>query len=365
MLAIAETLVAMGLTLWIAIYFGTVRHVVVGACIAPFLLLRTDESAELGIRVFGGIANVAHLPDWTFPVRVLVGIVAIVTICLTLVPIRMFATVVTVVRTPAAVARAIPWNWRRIAVATDSCRSPQFLPTPDDAAVLDTLGVGDGFDFYPVLGERFGLKGMETRWVLSVLKWPLTWLIILPLLGFPAILYRWSLKSTAIIWFPLLWALRAVAPSDKLLKARLSLFEKSDLLRWVVLPASVAAVLAFALKLRFWNEAAHAAAAWNESIAGRIATIHVAPGVIEWWQVATVLNSGIAIGLWFYVRSCLRHIELGVPRREVVVERVLGWTLFVRRLLSSYTILCVGYLYVREATTWQLPPFGGKLLPWL
>ena len=50
-LAIVETLVAMGLSLWIAVHFATVEHVVIGACVAPLLMLRTDESAALGVRV--------------------------------------------------------------------------------------------------------------------------------------------------------------------------------------------------------------------------------------------------------------------------------------------------------------------------
>jgi hypothetical protein len=185
------------------------------------------------------------------------------------------------------------------------------------------------------------------------------------MVGLPPFLYRLSLKSTAIIWFPLLWALRAVAPSDQPLKAKLRLFEKSDLLRWVVLPASAAAIALFALKLTFWNELTHAAATWNASIGGRILTIHVAPGVIEWWQVATFLNSLMAFGLWLFARSCVRHIEEGVARSEEFVERVLAWALFARRLLTTYTILCIGYLYVREAMTWNLPPLGGKPFPWM
>ena len=183
-------------------------------------------------------------------------------------------------------------------------------------------------------------------------------------LGLPPLCYRWSLKSTAIIWFPLLWALRPVNPSDEPLKVRLSLFEKSDLFR-IILFVSAAALLLLAGKVVFWNELSQAAKTWNESIGGRILTIHAAPGVIEWWQLATALNSTIAIGLWLYVRSWLRHDDVGVPRRETVVEPLLGWGLFVRRLLTAYTITCVVYLYVREATTWQLPELGGKLLPWL
>ncbi len=357
-LAITETLVAMGLTLWIAVHFGTVKHIVVSACIAPFLLLRTDESAVFGVRIFDKIGRwLRERPRW------LVWIVFI-PLLLSFAPIRVFATVVTVLRSPAAVIRAIPWNWRRIAVATDFCRSPQFLPTPDDATLLGGMDMGDGYDLYRGYREKLDRAGEGATWAIAAVIWWLMLSVVLLLAGLPAILYRWSLKSTAIIWFPLLWALREVAPSDKPLRARLSLFEKSDLVRFVLL-VSAAALLAFALKLWFWNEAAHAAAAWNETLGGRIATIHIAPGVIEWWQVATVLNSAIAIVLWLYVRSCLRHIKVGVPRREVAVERVLGWTLFVRRLLTTYTILCVGYLYFREATAWQLPPLGGKLFPWM
>ncbi len=85
--------------------------------------------------------------------------------------------------------------------------------------------------------------------------------------------------------------------------------------------------------------------------------------MIEWWQIATALNSVIAIGLWLYVRSWLRHDQEGVPWRERVVEPLLGWGLFVRRLLTSYTIVCVGYEYL--AVEWQLPALGGKVFPWM
>ena len=210
----------------------------------------------------------------------------------------------------------------------------------------------DELDVYELLREA-PLTRASWLWVLFVVTG-----------GLPALLYRWSLKSTAIIWFPLLWALRPVGPSDELLKVRLRLFEKSDLFRFVLFVSAVALLL-FTSKLILWNELIQASNTWNESIGGRILTIHVAPGAIEWWQIATALNSTIAIGLWLYVRSCLRHDEAGVPRRETVVERLLASGLFVRRLLTSYTILCVGYLYLREAVTWQLPPLGGKPFPWM
>lgn len=365
-LAIAETLIAMGLTLWIAVHFGTVKHVVIGACIAPFLLLRTDDSAMLGLR------TAKWIDDWrSFPPDIITTVLTPPGL-LMLVLVRMFATVGTIFRTPAAVIRAIPRNWRRITVATDSFHSPQVLPMPDDPAHLDDVNLSVGsFDVFKLVvffrvarpSESFIGKGVRF-WIVYPIFLLVVWLFIVPIVSLPPFLYRWSLKSTAIIWFPLLWALRPVGPGDEPLKVRLSLFEKSDLLR-IVLFVSAAALLLFAGKLIFWNELAQASNTWNESIGGRILTIHVAPGVIEWWQIATALNSAIAIGLWLYVRSCLRHDEAGVPRRETVVESLLAWGLFVRRLLTSYTIVCVGYLYLREAVTWQLPPLGGKLFPWI
>jgi hypothetical protein len=46
--AVAETLLAVSLYVVIALRFGTL-HLTISACIAPFLLLRTDRSTELGI----------------------------------------------------------------------------------------------------------------------------------------------------------------------------------------------------------------------------------------------------------------------------------------------------------------------------
>ena len=203
-LAIAETLIAMGLALWIAVHFGTVKHVVIGACIAPFLLLQTDESAVLGIRACQRILGRLFDLFGQSPLPKLILLL------LMLVPIRVFAIIATVVRSPVAGIRAILRNWWRIAVATDFCRSPQFLPLPNDSAVVKRLAVVvDAGDIYPLFSLTLGTKirpiGIQ-GWNRYFLAWSSKWLLILPIVGLPAILYRWSLKSTAIIWFPLLWA---------------------------------------------------------------------------------------------------------------------------------------------------------------
>lgn len=51
-LAIVETIAATSLSLWVAIRYQTISHLVVGACVAPLLLLRTEQSVRLGLKWF-------------------------------------------------------------------------------------------------------------------------------------------------------------------------------------------------------------------------------------------------------------------------------------------------------------------------
>ena len=48
-LALVETLAAVGIYIWIAVSWGTL-HLLIAACVTPFLLLRTEESIKLGLK---------------------------------------------------------------------------------------------------------------------------------------------------------------------------------------------------------------------------------------------------------------------------------------------------------------------------
>jgi len=49
-LAVFETLLAIGIYAWIAVHFGTL-HLLVAACVTPFVLLRTPVSTDLGLKL--------------------------------------------------------------------------------------------------------------------------------------------------------------------------------------------------------------------------------------------------------------------------------------------------------------------------
>jgi len=56
-LAAVESVCAVTLSLWLAWYFQTYTHLVVAIVVAPLLLLRTEESVELGLRWFVGFSE--------------------------------------------------------------------------------------------------------------------------------------------------------------------------------------------------------------------------------------------------------------------------------------------------------------------
>src|SRR5256885_9754333 len=50
--AIIETILAVLLYWWIAIHLGTYAHLLLGVCVAPLVLLRSDASVAMGLAWF-------------------------------------------------------------------------------------------------------------------------------------------------------------------------------------------------------------------------------------------------------------------------------------------------------------------------
>jgi hypothetical protein len=54
-----------------------------------------------------------------------------------------------------------------------------------------------------------------------------------------------------------------------------------------------------------------------------------------------------------------------VPPSDESITRSLGMTFFFRRLLTSYVIVCNGFMAFQLARKLPLPEFGWKLFPWV
>src|SRR5258706_893642 len=224
LLAILESTAAMAGSVWIGVHFGTWKHVLVGCCVAPLLLLRTDRSCDRAILWFNRVGSVTNRNVLLDVIWATVGGVMV----------RIASTFVECLNHPLACIRAIPTNWWRSVWATDLATSPEYMPTPDRASPELTKSIEDVKYNFRSLNETYSTWRDLVETLGDAAEGPL-WkraivllakiALLLPialLLTLSALAYRFSVKATAIGWFPLSWALKPVkAKGDSWEKALL------------------------------------------------------------------------------------------------------------------------------------------------
>jgi len=390
-----ETLTAMGINIGIVLWTGQYWPLAISACVAPLLLLRTPESTRRGplllaylwsafgdlsrrmkpsslragllglflIVLFSPGAIAATLLVWRVDPggawrrdgRVLLVVLAVglVIFCITTLvflweliatalalPVvlstliaRVGATATAALRQPLAALREIPMNWFRIVACQDMHCSAELMPglTPQEAAGLYQQSVTE--DTEPLLDG------------------PLLRKITIGLTA-PALLYRWSLKGTALVWLPLLWAV-APASSGPGSRDRLEDFRQSVVTK-LLLTLSSFALLVGCARLLF-------SAAWNKTAAESEALTALLPvQYIHIWHICALVNSLLFWALFIWADKAWRR-----PRRftDTTIDRVLSSTLTVRRVLTLYTSLSVLRIVLELADFAPHLRFSWELLP--
>ncbi len=218
-LALVESLAAATVSAYLALRYGP-AYLVVGACIAPLLLLRTPASQALGLEwgpraiawTFLMIeAIIQLLPDTRTlgPVRrvlaVLLAAVAFVglmslgfvVIALLSPAVRFSATLVTFCRTPLQCLEAIPGNWWRTIACVDMTHVPELLPGID--AIIDAApGVREEFILllhpWAAIRQLLAPERWKGQLPPRLFRGVIVALFVL-IVALPAWLYRWVLKG--------------------------------------------------------------------------------------------------------------------------------------------------------------------------
>jgi hypothetical protein len=81
--------------------------------------------------------------------------------------------------------------------------------------------------------------------------------------------------------------------------------------------------------------------------------------------VALAANSVLAIGMFFLAGHWRVRLEYEHLADETWPRRAFQVGLFLRRMLSCYTIACTLYISIRAASEWTMPPLGNKPFPWM
>lgn len=265
-LAAVESVCAVSLALWLAWYFQTYTHLVVAVLVAPLLLLRTEESTELGLRWFGmfqhwfindirketlskllwlGIAlaiiGIPILSEYIFRTiessvfikALLIGVwlfmsvlfyVGGIIVIMSLV-IKFFATVINIFTHSKNTFLSIPYNWYRIVCTVDILHPPEILPGIESSKYYKPIDGLDQFRYNKwmhVYDDEYIKEQLYLEHNIRFKTLP-AWIkytyknnnrpglsdipqhIIGMIVYVPALFYRWSLKSTALFYLPFIW----------------------------------------------------------------------------------------------------------------------------------------------------------------
>ena len=383
-LAIVETLVAMSLTIWIAVRYQTVVHVAISGCIAPFLLLRTQASTKLalswfeesgiGDRVFmsamrlfqrlGGLKEQnSLLKNFRWTLTIPIHTPSFLACVASLQVARVAATVFAMVSEPTTALRAVAANWRRVALATDVCCSPEVLPGIETNACSGILSV-----------LRFRVWMKSTREDLNWKK-PVSFFrccVFSPgafaLFYLPSILYRLSLKSTSLLYMPFMFVIRSHIGEDLSAKERIHdiKFGATEQLQWhyavIVVIANSAALLALFANIAVLNNAIESGGPMIALLCDLFLPTNGQQLTLKAWHIARFANAAIVIGLLLYADKAERRLDSG-RWTENEVTTTFEIVRQVQLVLALYTTFCALSRFIQFALDAKLPPVGFEFLP--
>lgn len=377
-LAIIETIIAIAISLWILLDYGYVRHIVIASFIAPLLLTRTDQSSlqtflaigKVGSFVLGNIVSLGNrwhaatsakglifacLRLLTLLVVSFVGISLVALCCVVL---KIGIGIRNIFERPIDALAVIPNNWRKIVLCTDSMKFPEFIPGTDILVSKLRDGAKDphlGFLDLETLAKSVFLSGRDT-----FAKYFVGFLIFSFFL-LPALLYRWSLKSTAIVWSPLLWAFKPISGAElpaHFAKGVVSLgfFKASRLYSAFVL-------FLFLLKACLWWKLLTFQSDEQDAVLRELIARYVVPDQIVTWHVVAAINGVITWIIFFRSEKYIHDLNGGHAISKIRMRRFFQGSFFLRNFLALYVSFCVLYI-TTSIMVHDLPPLRIIFFPW-
>jgi hypothetical protein len=378
-LALMEMIMSAGALLFLWPRIGA-WHVLVAIVIVPMFMLRTADSTQFGHAILATVGNtIFHIwrgpsgsvvartsaqisPANALPHRTVgsrtdrlaittfVASLAlysvlwpVVTVTATL--IKMVATLTIACKHPVSSIAAVPGNFYRYCLCMDISTTPELVPgvsveCPSTSAIRPE--VRDVLVPYATLSRAWTSHRQS-------LFWPAAIVFFIVVMA-PAMAYRFVVKASVIIYWPLLLSSMTFFCGDGKSMRRTVRFSTSSWIRRVL---ALVNIFAFALKVVAYSLLTQWPSAQTLPLPVRVFIDRfVVPSSVPWWQWASVVN---ALCVWVaYV--VLRPPGVGAAR--VILLRCMA-------LLSSVCVAyfaVVHYNFLREywSAVWsiRIPPTG-------
>lgn len=357
-LAIVETVLAVAVSLWIVWYCGTITHIAVSACLAPFALMRTERSARLVWSwTQSWITLSARFPVGSF-FAWLAGLVDSVGLVFGPTLLRPISVLIVFMRHPLVTLRSIPINWTATVFTIDLAHAPEALPNQMQLeAEHPQSDLARTYNFRSSMQDvarYFG--GPHSGTIVIILGLPMYVIAFLP-----SIAYRLSVKSTALFALPVLWLVRS-SLSDKPMRERVEDFKDDpieQLVRWygagLLVFLGVLPVVAYVL----FSKIVSVVATWSHPLVARIVTGFrlLQSGVVEvdMWHLGRLFSAAMTLVIFAYVRLALHKMRRH-PEHEPSVG-IFESMLLARSASTMYVMAATLFLLYSTIDWHHLPVF--------
>ena len=379
-LALIETMIAIALAVLFFVYTGSLVHIAVGSALAPFLLLQTPTSNRQSLRFVAIASRIAMgAMERLMPVRLFekttktldpekrfwtaLGVVLLAESYIVILSISLYLlmiascivakpiiVLVNFLRTPLTTASFIPENWRKVVLSTDSAMVPELVPGLDDhpgANAFLPLSIRAVLYDTPNITKTGQIVGF---------------VLLGPFLYLPAISYRWSLKATAIIWSPLLWAFRPLARHDDPLHFAKEIIRLTKYR--IARGYSAVIFLAFTLKLAVLLTWAQLEPTSKLIPKWDVIAQYLSPETIPLWHLAAVTNASLTWFVFFRAERYLHEAEGPAPIPLPTIRTYFRSRFIIRNLVTIYIMICTVYLTFEIAGLLRLPALRVIIFPW-
>lgn len=187
------------------------------------------------------------------------------------------------------------------------------------------------------------------------------WIPVMVIFLLPAVLYRWSLKGSSVVYFPLVWIIHSATARS--LRDHLQDIHELALYRiqrWF----AAFVMLLFAAKAYIYYAWSDLASSWRAIPGHQLLDAVVMPEAFPPWQVVSVINAILAWVLYLAADWLVARWNRGSRVNEKTIDFALRWLSLLRGILSVYTIVCCIYLAASLSGRFELPPMGTGSLPW-
>jgi hypothetical protein len=374
-LAIIETILAGFLAYLFYRWTDTLWHVGVSACLSPLLLLRTPRSTKLSLRS----AEEVYRDEFTFGTspwyKESWGILGVILTPILVGSIKLTSTLFSVSAHPIESIAEIPRNWVRVVLCTDIGAIPELIPTieqvPEDSPLamikssrilptLKTLLI----DYLTNITTKHVVDNRNTYRAVVCYGFSFYFAIILLMLAvlLPGLVYRYAVKSTALIWSPLLWVVRPVS-SPKEIKLLMNRIMTRAIYKATRLFSAVVA-LAFIGKIYIWLRSGDIQSTLMSPATLNAARAFIVPDQLPLWHVTSAFNSVASWGLYFLSDYYYKDWQQGVQIPETTLRYTFLWLPLIMNIFTIYSLICTVYITVQVTSNLDLPPLHAKLFPW-